>query len=95
METALQAPLVVSSDISVATPVSHQQLNNVQGDPIQLKMLKILQQMQKAMNNTPTKPEADTNNAEKPQGKHQITLPSTEAIQQNTVGPMEDVIMRL
>ena len=50
METASTAPLVVSSDISIATlVVTPPQINAVQSNPVQLKMLKILQQMQQSM----------------------------------------------
>ena len=54
METSSQAPSMAPSDISLATPPVQQQANAVQGDPIQLEMLKILQQMQQTMTTTVT-----------------------------------------
>ena len=50
METASTSPLIIASDISVQTPATPTaQINAVQSDPVQLEMLKILQQMQQTM----------------------------------------------
>ena len=53
METASVAPSMAPSDISLVIPLFQQQANSVQGDPIQLEMLKLLQQMQQTMYSQP------------------------------------------
>ena len=60
METASVPPSITPSDISVQTPPAQQQANSVQSDPIQLEMLKLLQQMQQMMT-TQTPPQGNTN----------------------------------
>ena len=60
METNSVAPSVAPSDISMSTASVQQQANSIQGDPIQLEMLKLLQQMQQAMFSQP--PTRDNNN---------------------------------
>ena len=45
VETNSVAPSVAASDISILTSSVQQQANSIQGDPIQLEILKLLQQM--------------------------------------------------
>ena len=51
METASVPPSMAPSEISLQTPPAQQQANSVRGDPIQMEMLKLLQQMQQMMTN--------------------------------------------
>ena len=60
METASVAPSAISSEVStIATPIQ-QQVNAVQSDPVQLEILKLLQQMQQSM--MTTAPQNNNNN---------------------------------
>ena len=53
MDTSLQAPSMTPSNISLVTPPHQQHANTIQGDSIQLEMLKILKQMQESMTINP------------------------------------------
>ena len=61
LETASVAPSVLSSEVStIATPMQ-QQVNAVQSDPVQLEILKLLQQMQQSMMTTAPQNNNNTN----------------------------------
>ena len=49
IETSSTPPSLAPSDISTVTSQSQQQINAVQRDPVQLEILKLLQQMQQSM----------------------------------------------
>ena len=75
METASVAPSMAPSDISSVTPLFpqqapsfQQQANSVQGDPIQLEMLKLLQQMQQMMYSQPP-PQGNNNSGNTNRGR--------------------------
>ena len=69
METASQAPSLAPSDISLVTPPVHQHANAVQGDPVQLEMLKILQQIQQTMTTTTSQPTQQGRGGRQGQGR--------------------------
>ena len=60
METASVPPSMAPSEISLQTPPAHQQAKFVRADPVQLEMLKLLQQMQQMMSNQ-TLPQCNNN----------------------------------
>ena len=58
LETSSATPFLAPSDISMSSSTVQQQANAIQSDPVQLEILKLLQQMQQTM----TAPNLQTNN---------------------------------
>ena len=61
IETSSIPPLIAPSDISTVTTPVQQQINAVQSDPVQLGILKLLQQMQQSMTTTTTQTNNNNN----------------------------------
>ena len=71
IKTSSVPPSVAPSDISTVTPPAQQQINAVQSDPVQLEILKLLQQMQQSMATTTTQ----NNNNNNPGRQHRRRPP--------------------